>query len=172
MDNTIPPIRSDVVTVPSVARPTPTPVRVTFGEVLSKGAGTLVAGAQAAMEALPGGSLIAAAIRGGSTPSTTPSSPLMAGTSPNLTSTVAEGPGTVGTSVGGGFPTTSGTSSGTSSNVSTGSIDQSLQQSQEMNLYFLQIQQEVNAQNQTFSTLSNVMKTESDTIKNAISNLH
>jgi hypothetical protein len=40
-----------------------------------------------------------------------------------------------------------------------------------MNLYFLQIQQEVNQQSQTFTTLSNVMKSEADTIKNAIGNL-
>jgi len=78
-----------------------------------------------------------------------------------------EGPsGAGGSSVGGGFGT--GTGSG---GPSTGGIDQSLQQSQEMNLYFLQIQQEVNQQNQTFTTLSNVMKSEADTVKNAIGNL-
>lgn len=174
MDSGIPPVRSDVVTVPSVARPTPTPVRISFGDVLAKGANVLVNGAEAALEVLPGGPLVAAAIRGGAstTAPTSPMSPMNAmggsmGTSIGSMGSAVnpEGP----TSVGGGFNT--GTGSATSTTPSTGSLDSSLQQSQEMNLYFLQIQQEVNAQNQTFTTLSNVMKSEADTIKNAIGNL-
>jgi len=169
MDNRIPPVRSDVVTVPSAARPTPAPVRVSFGEVLAKGAGAIVSGAEAAMDMLPGGSLVAAAIRGGGS-SLGPSTPMMATTNGfggmPVTATNAEGPSAVASSsVGGGFGAGTGTS-GTG-----GGLDQSLQQSQEMNLYFLQIQQEVNQQNQTFTTLSNVMKSEADTIKNAIGNL-
>ena len=50
MQNGISTVRSDVVTVPSTARPTPTPVRVSFGEVLAKGASTLAAGAQLALQ--------------------------------------------------------------------------------------------------------------------------
>jgi hypothetical protein len=157
MDTKIPPFRTDVVTVPSMVRPTPTPVRVSFGEILAKGAGTLVAGAQAAMEVLPGGSLIAAAIRGGGGSGTT--TPMMSGSFNNGMGR-AEGPGSfTGTSVGGGFGA-GGAGGATSTSPATGSLDQSLQQSQE-----------VNAQNQTFSTLSNVMKAEADTIKNAIGNL-
>jgi hypothetical protein len=52
-----------------------------------------------------------------------------------------------------------------------GGIESSLAQSQEMNLYFLQIQQEMNVQNQQFSAISNVLKTEHDTVKNAIGNI-
>ena len=171
MDNRIPPVRSDVVTVPSAARPTPAPVRVSFGEILAKGAGALVSGAEAAMEMLPGGPLVAAALRGGgSSIGNGPMTPMVS--SGNMGSmSSAEGPSSAlnAPSVGGGFGT-GGTGTGTGG-VGTGSLDQSLQQSQEMNLYFLQIQQEVNAQNQTFSTLSNVMKAEADTIKNAIGNL-
>ncbi len=170
MDTKFPQVSSNVVTVPSVARPTPTPVRVSFGEVLAKGASTLVAGAQAAMEVLPGGPLVAAAIRGGSSVNGGSSSPMMSGSFNGVSNAKAEGPSALNApSVGGGFGT--GTSA-TGSGVSSGSLDSSLQQSQEMNLYFLQIQQEVNAQSQTFTTLSNVMKSESDTIKNAIGNLH
>jgi hypothetical protein len=170
MSNGIPPVRSDVVTVPSAARPTPTPPRVSFGEILAKGASTLVQGAEAAMEMLPGGPLVAAALRGGtaSVGNTGPSTPMMSsglGSHPSGFSN-AEGP----TSVGGGFGTGTGTGTGGAGGQS-GTLDQSLQQSQEMNMYFLQIQQEVNQQNQTFTTLSNVMKSEADTIKNAIGNL-
>jgi hypothetical protein len=175
MDSNFPSIRSDVVTIPSVARPTPTPTRVSFSEVLTKGASTLASGAQAAMEVLPGGPLVAAAIRGGSSVNGGPSSPMMSGGFNPVAS--PEGPTALNTaSVGGGFGSsaTGGAASGaaSSSGVPTGSIDSSLQQSQEMNLYFLQIQQEVNTQNETFTTLSNVMKTEADTVKNAIGNLH
>jgi len=122
------------------------------------------------MEVLPGGPLIAAALRGG-TSNMGPSTPMMSsglGSHPNGF-TNAEGPSAVGgSSVGGGFGTGTGTGTGTGGAPS---MDQSLQQSQEMNLYFLQIQQQVNQQNQTFTTLSNVMKSEADTIKNAIGNL-
>jgi hypothetical protein len=171
MDSNFPPIRSDVVSIPSVARPTPTPTRVTFGEVLSKGASTLASGAEAAMEVLPGGPLVAAAVRGGSSVSSGPSSTMMSG---GINAANPEGPTALNTAtVGGGFgSSTTGSAAAASSGVPTGSIDSSLQQSQEMNLYFLQIQQQVNTQNETFTTLSNVMKTESDTVKNAIGNLH
>ena len=174
MDNRIPPVRSDVITVPSAARPTPTPVRVSFGEVLAKGAGALVNGAESALEMLPGGPLVAAAIRGGGSSLGAGSSTMSAGGFGTMGgSNLAEGPSAVGgSSVGGGFGAGGATGTGTGTGgVGTGSLDQSLQQSQEMNLYFLQIQQQVNAQNQTFTTLSNVMKSEADTIKNAIGNL-
>ncbi len=52
-----------------------------------------------------------------------------------------------------------------------GGLESSLQQSQEMNLYFLQIQEEVNAQNRSFTALSNVLKAEHDTVKTAIGNI-
>lgn len=169
MDSNFPSIRSDVVAIPTVARPTPTPTRVSFGDVLTKGASTLASGAEAAMEVLPGGPLIAAAVRGGLSVNAARSSTMMSGGLSSMTT--AEGP-LSSASVGGGFGASAASGAASSTGVPTGSIDSSLQQSQEMNLYFLQIQQEVNTQSETFSTLSNVMKTESDTVKNAIGNLH
>jgi hypothetical protein len=180
MDSRIPPVRSDVVTVPSAARPTPTPVRVSFGEVLARGAGVLVAGAEAAMNVLPGGPLVAAAIRngigGGS--GSTGSHPMLAtgnGNSGLSSAMNAEGPSPIGggggSSVGGGFGAGGAGGTGTGTGAAGGGIEQSLQQSQEMNMYFLQIQQEVDQQNRTFTTLSNVLKAENDTVKNAIGNI-
>ena len=166
MDSRIPSVRSDVVTVPSAPRPTPAPVRVSFGEVLARGAGALVAGAEAAMNVLPGGPLVAAALRNGVGGG---SSTMMAsGPGNGLQSALdAEGPSPAsGSSLGGGLGGVGGTGTGAG-----GGIEQSLQQSQEMNLYFLQIQQEVDQQNRTFTTLSNVLKAENDTVKNAIGNL-
>ena len=53
-----------------------------------------------------------------------------------------------------------------------GSIDASLQQSAQMNLYYLEVQEQVDAQNRTFTALSNVLKTEHDSAKSAIGNIH
>ena len=40
-----------------------------------------------------------------------------------------------------------------------------------MNLYYLQVQEAVNAQNRSFTTLSNVLKAQHDTVKTAIGNI-
>jgi hypothetical protein len=45
-------------------------------------------------------------------------------------------------------------------------------QSQALNLYYLQVQEEVNAQNRTFTALSNVLEVEHNTAKSAIGNIH
>ena len=52
-----------------------------------------------------------------------------------------------------------------------GSLEGTLAQQQELNLYYLQIQEEVNAQNRTFSALSNVLEVEHSTAKTAIGNI-
>ena len=158
--------RPDVVTVESAPRPTPTPVRVPFAQVLAQGASMLIGGAQAAMRAIPGAPVMALSVRGGV------GSPLRAGAGgANIT---AEGPGGIstggvgvgGVGAGGGIVGAGGGTDGT------GDIGTTLQQSQEMNLYYLQIQQEVDAQNRTFTTYSNVLKAEHDTVKSAIQNIH
>ncbi len=61
--------------------------------------------------------------------------------------------------------------SGASSSTSTGDIQSSLNQSQDENLQFLELQSQMNTQDETFTTLSNVMKTENDTIKNTAANM-
>jgi len=53
-----------------------------------------------------------------------------------------------------------------------GAAAASLQQGAQSNLYYLQLQQQINQQSQSFEAVSNVMKTESDTVKNAIGNMH
>ena len=159
MDNRIPPFRPDVVAAQSAPRPTPKPSNVNFSAVLTRGAKGLVAGAEAALNVLPGGPLMAVAIRGGASGIGASTTPMMSGPSGGRGATTAEGPGVSGTGTGGtGTPTDGG-------------IENSLQQSQEMNMYYLQIQEQVNAQNRTFSALSNVLKAEHDTVKTAIGNI-
>jgi hypothetical protein len=175
MDTRIPPSRPDVVTVPSEARPTPT--RTKFSDVLASGAATIVQGAESAMSVLPGAPLMALAVRGGaSSPPTMGLSPPLAfsglgasaGLGGGMAPLAAEGPGTTASSAPG-----AALAGGLSSALlGDGGIQASLMQSQQMNLYFIQVQQEVDAQNRTFTTLSNVLKTENDTVKNAIGNIH
>jgi len=176
MDTSISPTRPDVVTIPSEPRPTPTGTK--FSDVLASGAASLVQGAETAMTVLPGAPLMALAVRGGTAPAmpvglSPPLAPSGPGVAPGLgggmgTSLAAEGPGAaaspgLGASLAGGM---------SSALLGDGGIQASLMQSQQMNLYFIQVQQEVDAQNRTFTTLSNVLKTENDTVKNAIGNIH
>ncbi len=164
MDNRIPPFRPDVVAVQSAPRPTPASPNVNFSAVLARGARGVVAGAEAALNVLPGGPLLAVAIRGAGGGLSTP---MMGGAGHGHGgANSAEGPGATGSS-GTGAPVTGGGTGGPSD----GGIESSLQQSQEMNMYYLQIQEQVNAQNRTFSALSNVMKAEHDTVKTAIGNI-
>ena len=180
--------RPDVVLVESTARPTPKPARVAFRDVLASGASTLVQGAQTALSKLPGSPISAAAVRGSTAGGVgTTASPLMTpmsstGTSGALVNTSAEGPGATGLSGGvslGGtaVPTvslgaTSGAASVGTSGDQTGSIEAAMNQSAQLSIYYLQIQQQEDAQNRSFTAMSNVLKTEHDSAKSAINNVH
>jgi hypothetical protein len=170
--------RPDIVLIESNVRPTPTPTRVSFGQVLAAGAGGLVQGAELAASHLPGAPVAAAAIRGGSSLL----SLALPGTGNSSVTAVAEGPSTgsmgvssaggltmpgVGSVAGTGIPGTT-----TAAGDPTGGIDASLQQSAELSMYYLQVQQEVDAQNRSFTALSNVLKTQHDSAKAAIQNIH
>jgi hypothetical protein len=164
--------RPDVVMIESTLRPTPTPVRVSFGQVLAAGVSGIVQGAELAASKMPGSPITAAAVRGGMTAMSAPVATI-GGVAVNAT---AEGPGVL--AAGGvnlAIPTAgtglAGSTAGSTADP-TGSIDATLQQSAQMNMRYLEIQQEVDAQNRTFTALSNVLKTEHDSAKSAIANIH
>jgi hypothetical protein len=172
--------RPDVVMIDSAPRPTAAPVRVSFGQLLSAGAAGLVQGAEMATSRLPGAPLAAAAVRavGGTAPASSnaglfsASSPLATSPEGTAFSVLAQPlsgqtPGVTSGSAVAGTASASGSSSD-----SNASIDASLQQSEQLNLYYLQVQQEVDAQNRSFTALSNVLKTEHDSAKAAIDNIH
>jgi hypothetical protein len=147
--------RPGVTTVTTAPRPTPTPVRVHFSQVL--------AGAESVVRSLPGGPTMAIALRGGSA-------------SVPMSMSRPMGAGSVGTPEGpggnpAGVPGVTPGAAGTGAAGADGGVEQSLAQSQEMNLYYLQIQEAVNAQNRSFTALSNVLKAEHDTVKTAIGNI-
>jgi hypothetical protein len=159
--------RPDIVMIESSGRPTPTPARVTFSQVLEAGVSNIVRGAEVAASKLPGSPITAAAVRGGMTTMAAP----VASAGGAFVNATPEGPG----GVGGGVPVIgpgTGVSTAGTDTSGSGSIDTTLQQAAQMNLYYLQIQQQVDAQNRTFTALSNVLKTEHDSAKSAIGNIH
>ncbi len=175
--------RPDVTVATTAPRVTPTPERGVFKKVLTQ---SLVRGAETAMKVLPGGPLMAVAVRGGGGPGGALGVP-MTGTGSPLRSGggAPEGPGgslTRGGALGGALQSvgngalasaTGGAAPGATgaAGAEGGGLESSLQQSQEMNLYYLQIQEAVNAQNRSFTALSNVLKAEHDTVKTAIGNI-
>jgi hypothetical protein len=171
MDSRIPAVRPDIVTVETTPRPTATPPRVPFAQVLGGSARALVSGAQAAIEALPGSPLLAVAFRNatgsGAPTSTTFDLPVTPLGGAATGATAPEGPG----GATGGLGTATGMD-GSGAVAGGGSIEGSLAQSQQLNLYYLQVQEEVNAQNRTFTALSNVLEVEHSTAKAAIGNIH
>ncbi len=154
-----------IVGYTSGARITPKAPSVPFGAVLAQSARTVVQGAEGAMQLVPGGSMVAMALRsvagtahaGGVTLG--PPTPLGGVSSIGETVGSAEGPGALSS-----LPSTGAFSGG-------GTLGASMDRSSAMNMYFLQVQEQVNAQNRTFTTLSNVMKAEHDTVKTAIGNV-
>jgi hypothetical protein len=176
--------RPDVVLVDSAPRPTAAPVRVSFGQLLAAGAGGLVQGAEAAATRLPGAPLAAAAVRavasgGMGAMSTTEPGVARGGLSALSTPEGLAGSSSPGIPLGAmapGAPSapsapTAPAAPGATTDPS-GGIDASLQQSAQLNLYYLQVQQQVDAQNRSFTALSNVLKTEHDSAKAAIQNIH
>lgn len=163
--------RSDYSVANTAPRVTPAPARVDFKRVLTN---SLVRSAETAMRVLPGAPLMAVAIRGGGPgPGNSLGVPLTGVGSMPLRAG-PEGPAPLnGGAAGALSPTgaTPGAGAGGVAGGETSGVEASLQQSQEMNLYYLQIQEAVNAQNRSFTALSNVLKAEHDTVKTAIGNI-
>jgi hypothetical protein len=124
--------------------------------------------AEAVASVLPGGPLLAAAVR-----------------APQALASGA--PSGVGSGVGGGAPIVprsgaapiTGGAGATGTTGATGAaaggeangIESVLADSQAFNLYYLQLQEQISAENRQYSTLSNVLKARHDTVKNAIGNI-
>ena len=164
MDNRLPAFRPDVVATASAPRPTPPPPRVPFAQVLASAGRSIVAGAESALGMLPGAPMVAVATRSGAIPL---AQPMSAGGNASASNLSAEGPGARSIAA----PAVGGLGVGGAGATGNVGVEQSLQQAQEMNLYYLQIQEQVNQQNRVFSTLSNVMKAEHETVKTAIGNI-
>lgn len=187
MENPVISSRSDVVAAPTEPRVTPPPPRVPFAQVLSASAASIVRGADQAASTLPGAPLLAVAFRGAaSAPAASPlASTMPLSSSFPITGALPAGPalGASASSTSAASstpegPSTSGSSSSPLAGVASAasgagnpSVDGALAQSQQMNLYFLQIQEEVNAQDRAYSAYSNVLKSQHDTVMTAVGNI-
>ena len=168
MDTRIAPggMRLDVVATDSATRVTPSS-DIPFHDILTGGANALLRGAQAAVSALPGAPIVAAAVRpgGAGLPAPTPTAGAGAlGVAAPATGTVASGIPA---------PTVQGSAESpvTTGNAETTALDGALAQSQQFNLYYLQLQEQLSAENRAYSAMSNVLKARHDTVKNAIGNI-
>lgn len=114
-----------------------------FAEVLRRGTQVLAHVAGAVVNNMPGGEIVSAAVQEGVD---------------NVTES----------------STGSTTSSNNSSTNEENSQDEAwrlTQETQEFNLFYLQLQEELAQENRRFSTLSNVLKSQHDTVRTAINNI-
>ncbi|MGC4091721.1 MAG: hypothetical protein QM756_28325 [Polyangiaceae bacterium] len=137
---------SNVALLPSAVRTTATPARP-FRQVMAASASAVIQSAQGAVTRLPGGPVLAAALRPGP------------GVSPGLT------PEGASSALGAGSSTSPlGSTSGQS-------VEGVLAQGVDQNMYFLELQERISQESRTYSALSNVLKARHDTVKNAIGNI-
>jgi hypothetical protein len=132
-----------------------------FKAMMSAGASAIVSGAEQAVTRLPGGPILAAALR----PTAAQVGPAQTGsaTAANLGSFTPEG--TAGTAgLGSGSPASAAGAEG-------GGVEAALNQSANQNLYFIEIQEKISAESRSYSAISNVLKARHDTVKNAIGNI-
>lgn len=149
-------IPTDVMATETATRVTPSQ-GPTFGEVMQDSAQSLIRGASAAVRVLPMSPVVAASVRppGAIRVSGAAGAGSAAGAGLEL-SAEAGGSGEVGLGAGG---------------TSTPSVEAALERSQEMNLYFLQLQEQLAAENRAYTAYSNVLKARHETVKNAIGNI-
>jgi hypothetical protein len=148
---------TDVLATATAPRVTPAPARP-FQQVMSAGSAAIVSGAEAAVSHLPGGPIIAAAMRPGGSVGAVATAPAFSATGPTGTASP-----TLGSS---GVPGTTG-----SSGTGDPSMDQMMSQDADQNLYYLKLQEQMSEESRSYSAISNVLKARHDTMKNAIGNI-
>ena len=149
---------TDVYATATAPRVTPEPARP-FQQVMNASSAAIVGGAEAAVTHLPGGSILAAAMR--------PAGNLGGGTYSSMSLARPEGPtGTATSALNGGL--------GNASTVPGGgdpAIEQVMSRDADQNLYYLKLQEQMSAESRSYSAISNVLKARHDTMKNAIGNI-
>jgi len=159
---TIAAIRPDSVVMPSTPRVTPTVSTGRFKQTLQS---TVVAGAESAMTHLPGGPMMAVALRNGA--SSLGVMPGSIGADVSVRS-AAIGSGTA-LPEGSGTTATGALEAGAAQGVQ--GTEGALAQAANDNMAMLRLQFEVQREQQHFTCNSNVMKARHESIKNAISNI-
>jgi len=147
-----------VSTTPRAARVTAPPGQP-FKAVMSASASAILSGAEQAVTRLPGGPILAAALR-----------PPTAGEA-GQAQTGAAAVGASGAFSPEGTAGTAGGATGAGAGGETGGVEAALTQSANQNLYFIEIQERISAESRSYSAISNVLKARHDTVKNAIGNI-
>ena len=152
------PIRTSFPTLVRVEATTPRAtapgVGGRFRQALSDSAGVVLGGLEAVAGAVPGGSVVTAAVRGAGG----------AGSAGGSASAAAL------TGAGGGREAEAVEAPAGTDPVG-GSVESALAQSADQNLYFLKLQEQLQSENRRYSALSNVLKARHETVKNAIGNI-
>ncbi|HEX2871485.1 MAG TPA: hypothetical protein VHP33_09520 [Polyangiaceae bacterium] len=154
-----------VTATASAARVTAAPGQP-FKAMMSAGKNAILSGAESAVTRLPGGPILAAALR----PSAGDVGPAQTGAGG------AAALGGVGSSTPEGAAGTAGIGGGqgggtAASGTENGGVEAALNQSANQNLYFIEIQERISAESRSYSAISNVLKARHDTVKNAIGNI-
>lgn len=144
---------SNISVSTTALRVTPEPARP-FKSVLNATTTAVLNGAEATVRRLPGGEVLAAAVRSGGGPES------------NALTGLGGTPG----AVGGGASALDPTATGGSNGGNTG-IESALAQQSQDTLYYLSLQQRMQDENRYYTTMSNTLKARHDTVKNSISNL-
>ena len=132
-----------------------------FKAVMSAGASAILNGAEQAVTRLPGGPILAAALR-----------PSSGDVGPAITSAPAAATtGGVGSLTPEGTAGTAGLGSGAAPGAEGGGVEAALNQSANQNAYFIGLQERISAESRSYSAMSNVLKARHDTVKNAIGNI-
>lgn len=150
----------------TVSKGAATPKGPGFGAVLA-GARPVLKGAEAVASVLPGGPLLSAAVKAAPGVMSAPGGIAPGG--------AVSGGVPISTRIPGGAPGMSAPSApsaaGPAATGEQGGIENVLAESQAFNMYYLQLQEEISAENRQYSALSNVLKARHDTVKNAIGNI-
>jgi len=147
----------------TVSKGPATPKGPGFGAVLA-GARPILKGAEAVATVLPGGPLLSAAVKAAPTVMSGPGSAVPGGglggvaMTPRIPTGGAASAGVAGPA-------------GAAGTGEQGGIENVMAESQAFNMYYLQLQEEISAENRQYSALSNVLKARHDTVKNAIGNI-
>lgn len=128
-----------------------------FKAIMHAGASAIMSGAEQAVTRLPGGPILAAALRPvGGPVAADPTGGLAQG---------ALGPEGAGSAAGGGLP------EGTPGAAGAPGLEAALADSRNDNMAMLLLQKRINEESRDYSAISNVLKARHDTVKNAIGNI-
>jgi hypothetical protein len=128
-----------------------------FKAMMNAGASAVLSGAEQAVTRLPGGPILAAALRPAA--------------SVGPAAYVGGGAVAAGSVTPEGAAGTADPGAGAASGAADGGIESALSQSANQNLYFIEIQERISAESRSYSAISNVLKARHDTVKNAIGNI-